>query len=100
MTPAEIKALRLSLNLSQEQFARKLGVSHPSINRWEHGRSKPLPSLRLRLQELQRDPHSPANAKRKPRFGVLQGKIKVPEDRYLLNEPADVLAEIYGEEYR
>ena len=100
MTPSEIKALRLSLHLSQEQFARKLGVSHPSIHRWEHGRSKPLPYLRLRLQELQQDPHSSTSAKRKPRFGVLTGEIKVPEDRYLLNEPADVRAELYGEEYR
>jgi len=100
MTPAEIKALRLSLNLSQEQFAQRLGVSYPSVNRWEHGRSRPLPYMRLRLQELKQDPHSLVSTKRKPQFGVLQGKMKLPEDRYLLNEPAEVRAELYGEEYR
>ena len=56
--------------------------------------------MRLRLQELKQDPHSLVSTKRKPQFGVLQGKMKLPEDRYLLNEPAEVRAELYGEEYR
>ena len=41
MTPKQIKALRLSLGLSQENFGGKVGVSWTTINRWENGKSKP-----------------------------------------------------------
>jgi len=36
-----IKALRLELNLSQEKFARELGVSFISLNRWENHKTMP-----------------------------------------------------------
>jgi transcriptional regulator with XRE-family HTH domain len=38
-----IRELRLLTGLTQEQFAAKLGVTFPTINRWENGRSKPSP---------------------------------------------------------
>ena len=31
--------VRLRLNLSQEMFAQKLGVSFATVNRWENGKS-------------------------------------------------------------
>ena len=37
----EIKRIRQSTMLSQEEFARKLGVSFATVNRWETGRAKP-----------------------------------------------------------
>ena len=37
----EIKKLRQKCFLSQEAFAKELGVSFSSINRWEGGKSKP-----------------------------------------------------------
>lgn len=40
-TPEKIKDLRKRLNLSQEEFAQKLGVSFTSVNRWENGQAKP-----------------------------------------------------------
>jgi len=37
MTPEEFRALRKHLNLSQERFARLLGVSFSTVSRWENG---------------------------------------------------------------
>lgn len=37
----EIKALRLQLLLSQEDFAKVLGVSYSTANRWEREHTKP-----------------------------------------------------------
>lgn len=36
-----IKEIRSRLNLSQNEFAEKLGVSFATVNRWEKGRCKP-----------------------------------------------------------
>ncbi|HUS59579.1 MAG TPA: helix-turn-helix domain-containing protein [Planctomycetota bacterium] len=50
MTVDEIKELRRLSGLSQEEFARELGISFATVNRWENGRA--LPSrLALRLLE-------------------------------------------------
>lgn len=38
-----IRELRLLTGLTQERFAAYLGVTYPTINRWENGRSKPSP---------------------------------------------------------
>ncbi len=36
-----IRNIRLRMNMSQEDFARELGVSFATINRWETGKNKP-----------------------------------------------------------
>jgi transcriptional regulator with XRE-family HTH domain len=36
-----VRATRKRLGLTQEQFARLLGVSPPAVQRWEYGISKP-----------------------------------------------------------
>ena len=41
MTPQDIKALRLSMGLSMERFARKLDVGFATVSRWEKGGSVP-----------------------------------------------------------
>lgn len=41
---AQIKAIRQQSLLSQETFAKELGVSFTTVNRWESG--KCLPSLK------------------------------------------------------
>lgn len=40
-SPAEIKALRVKLGETQEQFAQRLGVSFTTANRWERGKRRP-----------------------------------------------------------
>jgi transcriptional regulator with XRE-family HTH domain len=42
------------MGLTQEKFAAKLGVTFPTINRWENGRTKPSPLALQRIKELLR----------------------------------------------
>ena len=57
-TPADIprlvQELRQRMGLTQEKFAAKLGVTYPTINRWENGRAKPSPLAMKRIEELLR----------------------------------------------
>lgn len=41
MNPEQIRELRRSLSLTQQQFAERLGVSFVTLNRWENGQSRP-----------------------------------------------------------
>ena len=41
MKPDDIYVLRDHLELTQEMFARILGVSFATVNRWENGKSEP-----------------------------------------------------------
>ena len=36
-----IKQIRNDLNMSQSEFAKRLGVSFATVNRWENGHSVP-----------------------------------------------------------
>jgi len=48
-----IRELRGSTGLTQEQFAAFLGVTYPTINRWENGRTNPSPmAMKLIEQKL------------------------------------------------
>lgn len=48
----DIKAIREKLGLTQEEIARKLGVSWGTIARWEAGKSKPSKLARKALENL------------------------------------------------
>jgi predicted ATPase/DNA-binding CsgD family transcriptional regulator/DNA-binding XRE family transcriptional regulator/Tfp pilus assembly protein PilF len=50
---ARLRALRTSLGLSQEQLARRLGVSFASVNRWESGRTRLSAMAAVKLAELE-----------------------------------------------
>nr|WP_199290062.1 helix-turn-helix transcriptional regulator [Leptolyngbya sp. FACHB-60] len=69
-----IRELRQTLTLTQEKFAAQLGVSFPTINRWENGHVTPSP-LALRQIEtlLNQLAESPDGALRK-RSQAIQGK--------------------------
>jgi len=41
MTPDEIRQLRRGLKMSQEEFARELGISFATVNRWENNKTAP-----------------------------------------------------------
>jgi len=47
-----IRELRERTGLTQEKFAAKLGVTFPTINRWENGRAKPSPLAMAKIEEL------------------------------------------------
>ncbi len=50
---ARLKVLRGSLGLSQEQLARRLGVSFATVNRWESGRTQGSPRALQIVAELE-----------------------------------------------
>ena len=50
-----IRAIRTSLDLTQEQLAVRLGVSFASVNRWEGGGAKPQKAAREAIAALARE---------------------------------------------
>ncbi len=48
----EVKALRCRLKLTQTEFARTLGVSFATVNRWENGKTRPSKLARRQFNEL------------------------------------------------
>ncbi len=50
-----ITELRVTLGLTQEQFAARVGVTLSTINRWENSKGKPSPLAMLRIEELQKE---------------------------------------------
>ncbi len=53
--PRLVRELREMTGLTQEKFAAKLGVTYPTINRWENGRAKPSPLALKQIEDLLRD---------------------------------------------
>jgi putative transcriptional regulator len=51
-SPQEIKNLRLKLMMTQTEFAKLVGVSFLSINRYENGKSKSTFKVQRKLTEL------------------------------------------------
>jgi len=49
-----VRELRERTGLTQEKFAAKLGVTYPTINRWENGRAKPSPLALKQIEDLVR----------------------------------------------
>ena len=49
-----IRELRERTGLTQEKFAARLGVTFPTINRWENGRARPSPLAMQKIDELLR----------------------------------------------
>lgn len=46
-----IREFRLLSGLTQEQFAAYVGVTYPTVNRWENARSTPSPIALQVIQE-------------------------------------------------
>ena len=49
MTGTQIKAIRLNLGLTQEEFGKLLNASKGNVSTWEHGKSLPNPK---RLKQI------------------------------------------------
>jgi len=55
-TPAGlVHELRKRTGLTQERFAARLGVTCPTINRWENGHVRPSPLALKQLEALVRE---------------------------------------------
>jgi predicted transcriptional regulator len=53
--PAILRELRQWLDLIQEQFAQKVGVTYSIVNHRENGKRVPLPFLVKRLLEMKEE---------------------------------------------
>jgi len=49
-----VRELRERTGLTQEKFAAMLGVTLPTINRWENGRARPSPLAMEKIEALLR----------------------------------------------
>ena len=47
-----VKQVRLTLNLSQEEMAKELGVSFATINRWENSHNNPTYEALQRFEQF------------------------------------------------
>ncbi len=54
-TPELVRAIRTRTGESQEDLARRIGVSFATVNAWENGRSSPRATHRFRLDEMARE---------------------------------------------
>lgn len=63
-SPAEVKALRKRLGLSQPQFARRFGFTVSAIRQYEYGRRSPKGTATTLLRVIQADPEAVARALR------------------------------------
>ena len=50
--PKLIIKLRIKMNISQEELAKRMGVSFQSVNRWENGKFEPTKLAKAKLDEL------------------------------------------------
>ncbi len=60
--PADIAAIRKSLDLSQSQFALMIGVSVSTLQNWEQGRRKPEGPAQALLKVAAENPKAVAEA--------------------------------------
>jgi len=51
-TAVLVKETRKRLGLTQLQFSKTLGVSFQSVNRWERGKTKPLPIVLKQIEVM------------------------------------------------
>lgn len=47
-----VRLLRERMGLTQEKFAARLGVTFPTINRWENGHTQPSPLALRQIEAL------------------------------------------------
>lgn len=50
-----VQELRGRIGLTQEKFAARLGVTFPTINRWENGHARPSPLALKQIETLLRE---------------------------------------------
>ena len=61
LTGADVLALRQQLKMTQEQFAREIGVTVSSVNRWERGVIQPSRLARRAIEALMQRMQAPAS---------------------------------------
>ncbi|MCB2082321.1 MAG: helix-turn-helix domain-containing protein [Hyphomicrobiales bacterium] len=62
----DVKEIRTSMHLTQEQFAHFIGASVHAVRHWENGRRKPDGTARTLLHVLQNNPRAVLDALGQP----------------------------------
>jgi putative transcriptional regulator len=70
-----IRELRQALKLTQEKFAVQLGVTFPTINRWENGHATPSLLALRQVETLLNQLSESANATLRKRCQEMRRKI-------------------------
>jgi putative transcriptional regulator len=58
VSPPEVYEVRRGFGLTQERFARLMGISVATLRNWEQGRRKPEGSARVLLEVVKRHPEA------------------------------------------
>lgn len=58
----DVKAIRKTLNLTQEQMALSLGTSVSGYRKWEHGERQPSGAARTLLRVMEKEPEAVVRA--------------------------------------
>lgn len=56
-SPKDIKSIRLELMLTQTEFAKLIGVTFASVNRYENAKSIPTLRVQRKINELIKNMH-------------------------------------------
>lgn len=56
--PLDIKSIRQKVDMTQEEFAKAVGVKLPTLRHWERGDRKPTGPARVLLNLLSREPNT------------------------------------------
>lgn len=78
--PEKLKLLRTELNLTQKEFADKLGVSQSSVNYWEKGQRIPSIEAAARIADL---------------FNITIESLLDSDDKLLKQNPINMLTGTY-----
>jgi transcriptional regulator with XRE-family HTH domain len=62
-----VKRIRERMGLTQEQFAREVGVTFSTLNLWENGHRRPQPYLLKGLLEMEACPDQKPSVEKKPK---------------------------------
>lgn len=99
--PATLRAIRATLNLTQEQLAERLGVSFATVNRWEGGNSKPQKAAREAIaalaDEADVEPEDAAGSAPMPKRGRKKGASQSPSTKPMEQMLWDSACSIRGE---
>lgn len=99
--PATLRAIRATLNLTQEQLAERLGVSFATVNRWEGGNSKPQKAAQEAIAALADEagvePEDAAGSAPMPKRGRKKGASQSPSTKPMEQMLWDAACSIRGE---
>jgi putative transcriptional regulator len=54
----DVRAIRLALNLTQERFAARFGLTVAAVRDWEYGRRRPDRGTRVLFKVIAREPEA------------------------------------------